>query len=72
MIARTRKRPRVRSISLRTFGWVCAREAAFALVADQFPPARHPHLRLWLCKAPLAHVRRVVQRMEYYNPFGEH
>lgn len=71
MIARSRKRPRVHSISLRTFGWLCAREAAYSLLAPSFTDAARPWLRLSLCRSTLAQVRWATRRALQANPYRE-
>jgi len=69
MIHRTRKRPRVHSISLRTFGWLCARQAMYQLWP---PPATYRDaqvLRLMLMRVPLGVLRGMAAPHLLRNPY---
>jgi hypothetical protein len=71
VIARTRKRARVKSISLRTFGWLCTRQAAYQLLATEYNAHGVKFLRLALMRLPLASLRRLVAPLLRDNPHRE-
>jgi hypothetical protein len=71
VIHRRRKRARVHSISLRTFGWVCLREATFMLLAPYYSEVEWPWVRLLLARAPTAEVRRLAEMLNRaHEDFG--
>lgn len=60
-MGRTRRRPRVRSISLRSFHWAVARQACFQCFPTP-PSAQSERLvKLIILPMPLAKVRRVTR-----------
>jgi hypothetical protein len=71
VIYRSRKRPRVRSISLRTFGWLCARQAAYQLFPPQATARQTELLRLALLRLPLDALRRMARPFLAQNPNRE-
>lgn len=63
MITRTRKRPRDKSVSFRTYGWLCVHEAAFAILVSTYGPRDTTALRRWLVTQPCASLRRQCTRL---------
>jgi len=47
-IRKGRKRPRVRSYSFRTLGWLIRREAALAVLSNHQTPANPSYSRYWI------------------------
>lgn len=71
MIARRRKRPRVHSISLRTFGWLCARQAMYQLLPAPVTVSDAKFLRLALLRLPLGALRGFARPYLAANPRRE-
>jgi hypothetical protein len=49
---------------LRTFGWVCARQAAFEVLAPFYTVRGQKLLQVQLTRLPLAAVKRLAQLAE--------
>lgn len=62
MIERTRKRPRVRSSSFRTLGWLVTREAAFAILWGDVEASHRQRLRVRFCGLDSRYVQRQAAR----------
>lgn len=58
MIERPRKRPRTKSVSFRTFGWLVTAEAVAAIVRNVAPTFDDSHVRAWLSRSQMNHIRR--------------
>jgi len=59
MISRTRKRPRDKSVSFRTFWWVLQREATLRICDNAAPGAFDSAMRRWLAGARTVAVVRL-------------
>lgn len=60
MIARTRRRPRVRSCSFRTLGWLIRREAALRVILTTAGTGPHTAARRWIAALPSTTLLRAV------------
>lgn len=60
MVHRTRKRARIKSVSFRTFWWLCAREGAFTVLGPFYTERGQQLLKVQLVRLPLAAVRRLA------------
>jgi len=63
VIARTRKRPRVKSVNFRTFGWLVTRMAVLAIMDNVTPGDLFPQRRPYLARSTTSHVRRIGERL---------
>lgn len=64
MIARTRRRPRVESVSFRTLGWLVHRQAAWHAIHGPSSPAEFPALARSFMAAQRVVLTYKVRRME--------
>lgn len=63
MIARTRKRPRTKSASFKTFWWLLTHEAVLNICRTTMPRLSEEHLRAWLDPRSTSSVLRLGDRM---------
>lgn len=59
-IRRPRKRPRVRSCSFRTLGWLIRREAAYRIYRKCYVATPRAKLREWVCSVETTQLQRGV------------
>lgn len=58
-------------MSLRTFGWLCAREGAFLLLRESCFINDPRRLRFMLMRMPLDQVRSMTRSARDVNPYRE-
>jgi hypothetical protein len=57
VIERTRKRPRDKSVTFRTFWWLLTREAVLNICQNSSPNLCRDNLRAWLARSQTHRVR---------------
>lgn len=68
MIERARKRPRDKSVSFRTFGWLCTMEACLAVLLNTYAISEPRRLRAWLVSQTPYKLRRQCMRLMREDP----
>lgn len=68
MISRTRKHPRVRSVSWRTFDWLITRVAVAHICGNVNPGLPGLALHNWIARSQTSSVRRLGLRLLRQEP----
>jgi len=63
MIERTRKRPRDKSVSFHTFGWLIVHEAALSVLVTTYDAHDAYPLRSWIAHQSTSGIRRRIERL---------
>jgi len=67
-IRKGRKRPRVRSCSFRTLGWLIRREAAIRILLPVAADLPHTHARAWILGLDWREVTALAAKRLRFNP----
>ena len=72
MIARRRKRPRVKSCTFHTLGWLIRREAALRIIWPEPEQLGNRRIRARLCSLDTRRLLRAVGHELHHNPKRRH